>query len=286
MGIVHQSVEDGVGHGGIADLLMPVFDRELAGHQGGAKTVSILQDLQEIMALILGEQSQAIVVKHQEIGLGQRSQNLDITTVALGQGQVGKEPGDPHIEDVAPFPAGLVGKGAGQVGFADAGGTGDQQIQVLGDPTAIGELVNHGAVELPGRFQVMPGRLRIILDVAHNPQAVAGLAANLDGMEGVGRTIAVVGMLADKDIAGALAALRGKIDLWLLAGLDVPRGASVETLAGIVAEADLGGNIERFASPLEAFAQAVKLADDNDRILVFGSFYTVAAVLREMKNRS
>ncbi len=93
-------------------------------------------------------------------------------------------------------------------------------------------------------------------------------------------------MLADKDIAGALAALRGKIDLWLLAGLDVPRGASVETLAGIVAEADLGGNIERFASPLEAFAQAVKLADDNDRILVFGSFYTVAAVLREMKNRS
>ena len=141
-------------------------------------------------------------------------------------------------------------------------------------------------VELPGRFQVMPGRLRIILDVAHNPQAVAGLAANLDGMEGVGRTIAVVGMLADKDIAGALAALRGKIDLWLLAGLDVPRGASVETLAGIVAEADLGGNIERFASPLEAFAQAVKLADDNDRILVFGSFYTVAAVLCEMKNRS
>ena len=141
-------------------------------------------------------------------------------------------------------------------------------------------------VELPGRFQVMPGHPRIILDVAHNPQAVAGLAANLDGMEGAGRTIAVVGMLADKDIAGALAALRGKIDLWLLAGLDVPRGASVETLAGIVAEAELGGNIERFASPLEAFAQAVKLAGDNDRILVFGSFYTVAAVLREMKNRS
>ena len=92
-------------------------------------------------------------------------------------------------------------------------------------------------------------------------------------------------MLADKDIAGALVALRGKIDAWLLAGLDVPRGASVEILAGIVTEANLGGSVERFASPLEAFAHAVKQAGDNDRILVFGSFYTVAAVLREMKKR-
>ena len=141
-------------------------------------------------------------------------------------------------------------------------------------------------VELPGRFQVMPGRPLVILDVAHNPQAVSGLASNLDEMGGFGKTIAVVGMLADKDIAGALVALRGKIDVWLLAGLDVPRGASVETLAGIVAEADLGGSVERFAAPLDAFAHAVKQAGDNDRILVFGSFYTVAAVLREMKNRS
>ena len=140
-------------------------------------------------------------------------------------------------------------------------------------------------VELPGRFQILPGRPRIILDVAHNPQAVSGLAANLDKAGGFNRTIAVVGMLADKDIAGALVALRGKIDAWLLAGLDVPRGASVETLAGIVTEANLGGSVERFASPLEAFAHAVKQAGDNDRILVFGSFYTVAAVLREMKKR-
>lgn len=100
------------------------------------------------------------------------------------------------------------------------------------------------------------------------------------------KTIAVVGMLGDKDIAGALAALRGKIDVYsLLAGLDVPRGASVEMLAGVVAQANLGGNVERFASPLAAFAHAVKHAGENDRILVFGSFYTVAAVLREIKNR-
>ena len=140
-------------------------------------------------------------------------------------------------------------------------------------------------VELPGRFQVLQGRPLVILDVAHNPQAVSGLAANLDEMGVFDKTIAVVGMLGDKDIAGALAALRGKIDVWLLAGLDVPRGASVEMLAGVVARANLGGNVERFASPLAAFAHAVKHAGENDRILVFGSFYTVAAVLREIKNR-
>ena len=140
-------------------------------------------------------------------------------------------------------------------------------------------------VELPGRFQVLQGRPLVILDVAHNPQAVSGLAATLDEMGVFDKTIAVVGMLGDKDIAGALAALRGKIDVWLLAGLDVPRGASVEMLAGVVAQANLGGNVERFASPLAAFAHAVKHAGENDRILVFGSFYTVAAVLREIKNR-
>ena len=161
-------------------------------------------------------------------------------------------------------------------------------IDVLGDRLPVSmQAIRTGLfdVELPGRFQVMPGRPLVILDVAHNPQAVSGLAANLDEMGGFGRTIAVVGMLADKDIAGALVALRGKIDLWQLAGLDVPRGASVEMLAGIVAEADLGGQVQRFASPLEAFVHALGQAGENDRILVFGSFYTVAAVLREMKKR-
>ena len=97
------------------------------------------------------------------------------------------------------------------------------------------------------------------------------------------KTIAVVGMLGDKDIAGALAALAGKIDLWLLAGLDVPRGAPAKVLAAVVEEGKLGGDVESFASPTEAFACAAKLAGENDRILVFGSFYTVADVMRALK---
>ena len=133
---------------------------------------------------------------------------------------------------------------------------------------------------LPGRFQVVGEGPAIILDVGHNPQALAELGRNLDAMPCGGKTLAVVGMLADKDIRGALAALAGKIDVWLLAGLDTPRGAPAATLEKVVAA--LGGRVELFASPKDAFCRAVGLAGENDRIAAFGSFYTVAAVLREL----
>ncbi len=138
-------------------------------------------------------------------------------------------------------------------------------------------------VDVPGRFQVLPGRPAVVLDVAHNPQAVTGLVENLGDMGFFEKTIAVVGMLGDKDIAGALAALSGKIDVWLLAGLDVPRGAPAEALAAVVADGNLGGRVECFAAPTEAFTRAVKLAGENDRIVIFGSFHTVAAVMRATK---
>ncbi len=149
--------------------------------------------------------------------------------------------------------------------------------------------VRRGLVEidLPGRFQILPrapGSPTIILDVAHNPQAVAVLAANLAALGSGARTIAVAGMLADKDIAGALSELKGRIDFWLLAGLDTPRGAPAAALAAIVAEHELGGSVECFASPAQACACAAKRAGEDDRILVFGSFLTVAAAMRAMKS--
>jgi dihydrofolate synthase/folylpolyglutamate synthase len=137
---------------------------------------------------------------------------------------------------------------------------------------------------LAGRFELVSEHPAVILDVAHNPQAVASLARNLDEMECSGRTLAVVGMLADKDIAGALAALAGKIDVWLVTGLDVPRGAPASSLEKVVS--GLGGQIESFASPEQAFERAVGLAGENDRIAAFGSFYTVAAVMRALANRA
>jgi dihydrofolate synthase/folylpolyglutamate synthase len=140
-------------------------------------------------------------------------------------------------------------------------------------------------VRLMGRFQRVSERPAVVLDVAHNPQAVACLADNLAVMGVFRRTFAVVGMLADKDIPGALRMLAGRVDVWLLAGLDVPRGAAAETLAAAVEAGGLnapGGQVECFPSPAGAFRRAVGLAGEDDRIVVFGSFYTVAAILREI----
>jgi dihydrofolate synthase/folylpolyglutamate synthase len=137
-------------------------------------------------------------------------------------------------------------------------------------------------VRLAGRFQRVSDRPAVVLDVAHNPQAVACLADNLATTGAFRRTLAVVGMLADKDIFGALRMLAGRIDVWLLAGIDVPRGASAEILAAAVDAGRLGGRVECFSSPAGAFRRAVGLAEENDRIIIFGSFHTVAAVLREI----
>ncbi|KFB71248.1 MAG: Bifunctional protein FolC [Candidatus Accumulibacter phosphatis] len=89
-------------------------------------------------------------------------------------------------------------------------------------------------------------------------------------------------MLADKDIAGSLAPLAGMVDTWLLADLDVPRGASAAVLATAINGAGLAGHVECFASPAQAFARSPELAGENGRIIVFGSFYTVAAIQHSM----
>ncbi len=142
-------------------------------------------------------------------------------------------------------------------------------------------------VDLPGRFQVLPGRPSVILDVAHNPHAAATLAQNLDNMGFHAYTFAVFGAMADKDIAGVLAHLKDKIDHWCLTDLPMPRAATAAALAdklkeaGIVDSAATGAerSVHCFASPAEAYADARKRAGENDRIVVFGSFLTVAGVL-------
>jgi dihydrofolate synthase/folylpolyglutamate synthase len=134
-------------------------------------------------------------------------------------------------------------------------------------------------VELPGRFQVLPGRPVVILDVAHNPQAAAVLAANLGDMAGFRRTVAVVGMLRDKDLAGVVGPLAGRIARWYAATLDNPRGATADEVAGAIEVACPGAIVERFASPRAALAAARGAAEQGDRIVAFGSFYTVADVM-------
>ena len=138
-------------------------------------------------------------------------------------------------------------------------------------------------VELPGRFQIVPGQPALVLDVAHNPQAVAALALNLDAMGFFPRTHAVFGVMADKDVAGLLAKIAPLVDVWHCCDLPNPRAASADSLAELV-RAACGARevvIHRHASPAAALRAAAAGADPADRIVVFGSFYTVGGVLKE-----
>jgi len=132
---------------------------------------------------------------------------------------------------------------------------------------------------VPGRFQVLPGRPSVVLDVAHNPHAARALADNLREHKPFKRTLGVFGMLGDKDIAGVIDAVKAQIDKWYLASLDIPRGISAATLTQLIRQRDPGKALQELQSPEAAFASAYQAAHEDDRILVFGSFHTVANVM-------
>jgi len=129
---------------------------------------------------------------------------------------------------------------------------------------------------LPGRFQVMPGRPQVVLDVAHNPEAAAVLAANLGDSGFAPETIAVFGMLKDKDIAGVVRAMAPRITRWHLATLPGPRGADARLLSSIFLDLKIQTPIIEHESVAKALAAARIDAAENDKIVVFGSFLTVA----------
>lgn len=130
-----------------------------------------------------------------------------------------------------------------------------------------------------GRFQVFPGRPLLVLDVAHNPQSARALADSLRSQACTGKTLAVFGMLRDKDMAAVIDALREVIDVWCVGSLEGPRGASAEELAQQLAAAGISA-VRRAGDIGAAYDLARREAGEDDRICAFGSFYTVAAVLK------
>jgi dihydrofolate synthase / folylpolyglutamate synthase len=156
--------------------------------------------------------------------------------------------------------------------------------------------VTRGAIEqgltsvtLPGRFQVLrrtqPFALDWILDVAHNPAAAQALAVQLAARPTSGRTIAVCGILGDKDIEGIAIALHGAFDAWVVIGLDSARAVPVDVLAQRLAM--LGATIASTAADVASGCRAAEaMAGAGDRIVVFGSFLTVGPALEWLQARS
>lgn len=161
-------------------------------------------------------------------------------------------------------------------------------LELLGDvlPVNQGDIRQGlSAVQLPGRFQVLPGAPLRILDVAHNPHGAQVLAQALRSQANTqaskGQTHAVMSMLADKDIEGVISVMRDVIDVWHVAGLDVPRGLSGAQLAERLQAAVAGITaVHVYPGIIDAYQQAVQqVGQTPGRVVVFGSFYTVAAIL-------
>ena len=136
------------------------------------------------------------------------------------------------------------------------------------------------AAVVPGRFQVLPGLPVRVLDVAHNPDAVRALARTLKQQTVTGRTLAVFGMLRDKDMVGAVRSMQDVVDAWYVTTLGATeRGATAEEVTQAIARAGLDKPVTPFNDARAAYAAARRDAGPADRIVVFGSFYMVGDIL-------
>jgi len=136
-------------------------------------------------------------------------------------------------------------------------------------------------VELTGRFQIVPGEPVLVLDVAHNPHSVAALAANLDAMGFYHCTHAVFGAMADKDLASMLQKILPMVDAWYFTDLPLPRASTAAQLEDAWRQMNTRQDLQssQHLSPQKALDAAIRAARPTDRILVFGSFYTVGGIL-------
>lgn len=138
-----------------------------------------------------------------------------------------------------------------------------------------------------GRFQTISHNPTVILDVAHNPHAARALAENLHAWQKCStKTIAVFAMLGDKDIPGVVSAVQHEIDSWYVADIEHPRGALAQDLKAHIAQIAPLAHCLTFNNASAAYAQACMDAGENDKIVVFGSFFTVSNVMQAFAQRT
>jgi len=147
---VNQAVQDGVGEGWVSYEVMPFVHRELAGHEGRSKPMTILCDFEEVVTLFIVECEEAPVVEDEEVGLGKGSKEPAISPISFCDVKFREKPWQADVLGGIALPAGLVSEGAGKVGFAASGRAGDDEVVVLGDKGAGGELCHEGFVESSG----------------------------------------------------------------------------------------------------------------------------------------
>lgn len=140
--------------------------------------------------------------------------------------------------------------------------------------------IEHGLTHATniGRFQIIQRNPTVIVDVGHNPHAARALKSSLKNLSPCRRSIAVFSILADKDIDGVLSNLKDSFDDWYIAPLNVPRGMTSVALTEKLAHHNISAP-KIFDHIANAFQAALSHAQEHDRIIIFGSFHTVAEAM-------
>jgi dihydrofolate synthase/folylpolyglutamate synthase len=141
-----------------------------------------------------------------------------------------------------------------------------------------------GALSLDGRFQVIGSQPTFVLDVAHNPAAAKELSDSLAQLPARGQTTAIIGMFADKDVEGVVAALSATVDTWIAVTVPGSRAATATDLAQRIA------NVEQRSCLIindieEALSRVVERSAPDDLVLVTGSFYLVGPALLWLQSK-
>lgn len=162
-------------------------------------------------------------------------------------------------------------------------------LQAVADKCPVNDAAIHGGLgefSIPGRFQIVPGPIPIVLDVAHNPQAARALAANLARVPCRGVTRVVLGMLRDKSHAGFVGALTSVSGSWYVSSLGGERGFAGEALARVVQSSSNGATVALHADVPAALSAALAASTPADRVVVTGSFITVGTAMAMLNIKS
>lgn len=138
---------------------------------------------------------------------------------------------------------------------------------------------------LPGRCDIVARNPMVMVDVAHNLSAIETLKGHVTANPVAGRTVAVFGMLKDKDPEGVARAMDEHVDAWHIASINDERGQDAAELAPLIAGV-VRAPVDRHAGVVEAYERALAQAGPEDRILVFGSFHIAGDILDYMKRSS
>src|SRR2546425_9886305 len=147
MGVVQDAVADRIGQGGVGEVVVPLGRRELAGDDRRALAVAVLEDLEQVPALLVGHGGQPPVVDQQDVDAGELAEEPDVGAIGARQREVVKEPRGTAIVGAEAFAAGGGGEGTGGEALPRAGGADEDHVVVLLHPAAGGEVGGGGLFE-------------------------------------------------------------------------------------------------------------------------------------------